>query len=221
MIILGLPSYHRSGWGLIRDGKVRGAIQEERLNRIKNYPYHTDLNIRPMSLGLEYLLRGQNFNLSDCDAATIPALPREQEYHKLDILEVGSVDEALNRKLKPDYGALLTLIKSKGFRGKVILVNHQLSHAAYVYNYSGYETTDIISYDGAGCGWPPEVIAAYHVKDHSYKRIFSHKVPHSLGHIYSNTTRTIFGDKADGEEVRSVRAGAGLVRVPGESKFDP
>ena len=59
MIILGLPSFHHSGWGLVKDGKVLRAIQEERLNRIKNYPYNTDLNKYPMSLGIDYLLKGK------------------------------------------------------------------------------------------------------------------------------------------------------------------
>ena len=204
MIILGLPSYHHSGWGLVKDGKVIRAVQEERLNRIKNYPYHTDTEKYPMSLGIDYLFKGQDFNLCDCDAATVPRLPVEKKYHNLDMVEVASVDQVLQENFMPSYNDLFTLIKSRGFRGKIIFVNHQLSHAAYVYNYSGYETTDIISYDGSGCGCPPEVIAAYHVKDHSYKRIFSHKVPHSLGHIYSNTTRTIFGDKSDGEEGKTM-----------------
>tara|TARA_Y100000361_G_scaffold92675_1_gene82713 strand:- start:429 stop:2147 length:1719 start_codon:yes stop_codon:yes gene_type:complete len=204
MIILGLPSFHHSGWGLVKDGKVLRAIQEERLNRIKNYPYNTDLNKYPMSLGIDYLFKGQSFTLSDCDAVTIPALPSEEKYHELDMLELESVDEVLWQNLKPDYNDVLKLIKSKGFKGKVVFVNHQLCHAAYVYNYSGYKTSDVISYDGAGCGWPPEVVAAFHVEDHSYKKIFSHRVPHSLGHIYSNTTRTIFGDHADGEEGKTM-----------------
>ena len=77
MLILGLPSFHHSGWGLIDNGKVVRAIQEERLNRIKNYPYYTNLQKIPMSLGLSYLFRGQEYSLSDCDFVTLPFIPTD------------------------------------------------------------------------------------------------------------------------------------------------
>ena len=94
VLILGLPASHRPGWGLIKDGKILRAIQEERLNRIKNYPYNTDLNKYPMSLGIDYLFKGQDFNLCDCDAATVPRLPVEKKYHNL-IFNYNQVDNSL------------------------------------------------------------------------------------------------------------------------------
>ena len=112
MIILGLPSYHHSGWGLVKDGKVIRAVQEERLNRIKNYPYHTDTEKYPMSLGIDYLFKGQDFNLCDCDAATVPRLPVEKKYHNLDMVEVASVDQVLQENFMPSYNDLFTLILS-------------------------------------------------------------------------------------------------------------
>ncbi len=200
MLVLGLPSFHHSGWGLVEDGTVIRAVQEERLNRIKHYPYYTDLNEHPMTLGVEYLFRGLSHQLSDCDAATIPMMPMGKNYHSMDMLEVESIDEVIAQKLKPDYNTILTFIKDQGFTGKIIFVNHQLSHAAYVYNLSGYDTADVISYDGAGCGFPPEVVVGFHVDNHRYKKLFSYHVPHSLGHVYSNTTSRIFGNRSDGME---------------------
>jgi carbamoyltransferase len=200
MLILGLPSFHHSGWGLVKDGIPLRAIQEERLNRIKHYPYYTDLIKHPMSLGVEYLFRGFDFSVADCDAATIPMLPRDNSLKHLEMYVVDSVDEVINRNLKTDYNQVLKFIKSQGFKGKIVFVNHQLSHAAYAYNLSGYESCDILSYDGAGCGDPPEVVVAYHVDNHEYKRVFSYRVPHSLGHVYSNTTNRIFGERSDGCE---------------------
>ena len=66
MLIIGLPSFHHSGWGLVKDGVPLRAIQEERLNRIKHYPYYTDLKKHPMSMGVEYLFRGFDFSIEDC-----------------------------------------------------------------------------------------------------------------------------------------------------------
>ncbi len=51
MLVLGLPSFHNSAWGLVKDGVCVRAIAEERLNRIKHYPYFTDLKENPMELG--------------------------------------------------------------------------------------------------------------------------------------------------------------------------
>ena len=200
MLVLGLPSFHHSGWGLVRDGKVLRAVQEERLNRIKHYPYYTNLKKYPMMLGVEYLFRGLSCNMSDCDAVTIPMMPLGQQFHMEDMLEVQSVQDVIDKNLKHDYNEILNFIKSVGFAGKVIFVNHQLSHAAYAYNLSGYESADVISYDGAGCGFPPEVVVGFHVDHHRYQKLFSYRVPHSLGHVYSNTTNRIFGSRSDGME---------------------
>jgi carbamoyltransferase len=200
MLVLGLPSFHHSGWGLVKDGKPIRAIQEERLNRIKHYPYYTDTKEHPMQLGLDYLFKGLNHSVEDCDAATIPMMPNGEEYHDMQYLVVDSIDEVISKGLKNNYNNVLSFIKSKGFKGKVVFVNHQLSHAAYAYNFSGYEKTDVISYDGAGCGFPPEVVVGFSVDNHNYEKLFSYNVPHSLGHIYSNTTNRIFGDRSDGCE---------------------
>ena len=200
MLILGLPAQHHSAWGLVKDGKPLRAIQEERLNRIKHYPYYTDRIQYPMELGLEYLFRGFDFDVSDCDAATITMIPLGEELKDRDMYVVETVDEAIERDLKPDYNTLLTFIQEQGFKGKIVFVNHQLSHAAYAYNLSGYDSCDILSYDGAGCGFPPEVVVGYRVDNHKYTRMFSYRVPHSLGHVYSNTTNRIFGERSDGCE---------------------
>ena len=193
MIILGLPSYHHSGWGLIKDGKIIRAVQEERLNRIKDYPYRINLKENPMSLGVDYLFKNLDINLSDCDAATIPQIPVSLSEKDFTTVEFKDVDLVIKSNLIPGYNELLSLLKSKGFNGKIVFVNHQISHAAYAYNYSGYHSTDILSYDGAGCGDPPEVVVGFHVENHVYSKLFSYRVPHSLGHVYSNATARIFG----------------------------
>ena len=102
MLVLGLPSFHHSGWGLVRDGKVLRAVQEERLNRIKHYPYYTNLKKYPMMLGVEYLFRGLSCNMSDCDAVTIPMMPLGQQFHMEDMLEVQSVQDVIDKNLKHD-----------------------------------------------------------------------------------------------------------------------
>jgi carbamoyltransferase len=204
MLILGLPSFHNSAWGLVKDGKCVRAIAEERLNRIKHYPYFTDLKEHPMELGIEYLFRDTEFKLSDCSAATIPYMPDGEKYYDLDYFEVDNVQEVLDNRYKTNYDVILKFIKSQGFDGKIVFVNHQLSHAAYAYNLSGYNTCDVLSYDGAGCGTPPEVVAGYHVDDHIYEKLFAYTVPHSLGHIYGTTTNRLFGDKSAGLEGKTM-----------------
>ena len=86
MLVLGLPAPHHSGWGLVKDGKILRAIQEERLNRIKHYPYGVEGPFKP-TLGLDYLFKNTGFKLSDCDAVTIPLMPEDPQYHDYNSIE--------------------------------------------------------------------------------------------------------------------------------------
>ena len=59
--ILGISAfYHDSAAALLKNGKIVGAIQEERLSRIKNdssYPYYA----------IEYLLKQENISIFDIE----------------------------------------------------------------------------------------------------------------------------------------------------------
>lgn len=217
MLVLGLPSYHHSGWGLVRDGKILRAIQEERLNRLKHYPFYVDIKDHPMILGLEYLFRGTEYSVSDLDAVTIPVLPRDQEVARSQEhwVSTKNIEEALeaqdyfNRssmgyREDRDYTSLLNLLKNEGFQGQVVWVNHHLSHAAYAYCTSGYSKADVLSYDGTGCGMPEEVIVGFRVDNHEYEVLFKEYIPNSMGHVYSHTTERIFGEKSAGCEGKTM-----------------
>ena len=77
MIVLGINSYHaNSSAALVVDGELVFAIEEERLNRIKNtagFP----------RLAIEECLKYKKINLNEVDLISINSNPKEQILKKI------------------------------------------------------------------------------------------------------------------------------------------
>ena len=209
MYILGIPSFHHPSWTLLKDGKVIMAIQEERVNRIKNYPVGRDLKKTPLIQGYYYIIKHAKIKPSEIDHITIPSRIDENTItsYNVDYIKklksTSNASQSLKQKLSSYKPIIKTLVK-EGFRGNIHFIDHHTCHAAYVYYHSNFNSSAILSVDGSGDGFPPEAIAGFTVSDRDFKKIFSFKVPHSLGHIYSNVTNKIFGEKSDGEEGKTM-----------------
>lgn len=210
MYILGIPSFHHPGWTLVKDGRILLAIQEERVNRIKNYPVNCNLKKYPLILGYYYILRHANLTAKDINHIAIPTridnnttTSYDANYIKKCFNSTFHKSESLKQKLNAYKSIIKTVIKD-GFKGNIHFIDHHTCHAAYTYYYSNFNDSAILSVDGSGDDWPPEAIAGFIVLNKDFKKIFSFKVPHSLGHIYSNVTNKIFGEKSDGEEGKTM-----------------
>jgi len=205
LIVLGINSYHaNSSAALVVDGKLVFAIEEERLNRIKNsagFP----------KLAIEACLRYQKINLDDVDLICTNSNPNEQILKKIKfsfknlvhfseiIKKISNLSNKINLRTKIDE------ISNFGtFKGKIINTEHHLSHIASAYFLSGFTSAAGISVDGSGDFTTTSNSLCEDQLIKMKDRIF---YPHSLGIFYSSITNFL-GFENYGEEYKVMALGA-------------
>ncbi len=194
--ILGIScGYHDSAASLIKDGKVLGAVEEERFTGIKHdssFPLES----------IKWLYSQFKVNKDDVDAICFYETPDL----KLDRIEAstkrGGVWEYFTRRKiisrnKKEYKKLNTLLNViTGERTKLIFCDHHLSHVAYSYYTSPFKKATILSVDGVG-EW--ETTSMYYGEDNNLTKIGSVSFPHSLGMLYSSITAFLGFKPNEGE----------------------
>ena len=128
MYILGLSGgirlgYHDIGAALLYDGKLVGAVEEERFNRIKHSP--TQLP----ELSIRSLLDSENITIQDIDI----------------IASHGITWGDVFQKILTDY-----FEGEFGYCPPIERVNHHDAHAASAYYASGFDEAMILTVDGSG-----------------------------------------------------------------------
>lgn len=197
--ILGINcSGFRSSACLLEDGKVRHAICEERLSRLKQD------NSFPLR-SIKYCCDGAGIELSDISDVFIGWHPR----HYLNKSDRTLLD-AFRSRGKMSYLALNELgtlaeeqiedVAQKLMAGKINwdirFVDHHKAHLANVYFQSGFKGTDFLILDGFGekttgiCG---------SISGRDLEIYNSFVFPHSMGSFYSVFTEYL-GFKADRDE---------------------
>jgi len=161
MIILGVHDGHDSGAVLFKEEEIY-AVNEERLNRIKKYRGFPELSIR------EVLKRG-NANPEEVDVIAVAGLFRKQ-----------------SRLLKLEKG--LESVFGKGFKKKVLFVEHHLAHAFSAYYTSGWREALALSIDAAGDGLSSSI---YIGRDGEMIRIAQSTYLDSLGDFYASITELL------------------------------
>ena len=190
--ILGISAYyHDSSASLIKDGEILGAIQEERLSRIKHdssFP----------SKSINYLMNENNLKLHEINdivfyekpflkferllesyvalaprgfksfCASMPIWLREKLFQKNNIFS------AL-KKIDPEFSDI----------NKIKFSEHHLSHAASAFFPSPFEESLIITLDGVG-EWATTTIGFGQKNNIDILKEIN--FPHSLGLIYSAFT---------------------------------
>jgi carbamoyltransferase len=164
--------WHDAAAVLVEDGNILFAIEEERLNRIK----HT--NRMPIQ-AISACLASRNIHLKDIDVFT---------YYEQD------VDDWLKRELlgNPNQPRCLERIPflQERFRcafgdevdaDKFRFVHHHYSHAMSAFAVSGYESSLIITLDGAGDGSAGIVLD---MTAEQCKHLATLSTPNSLGLYY-------------------------------------
>lgn len=140
----GTGENHDAAAALLIDGEIVGAIEEERLNRIK----HTN---KFPSLSIQYLLDANKLTLAEVDYFAIYAT---EEYMEKLIKQLYWADSTVEDLLSPR--AYIANLFEKSYhqeidQSKICFVDHHMAHAASCYYLSGFDESLILTIDGVGC----------------------------------------------------------------------
>ena len=205
MIVLGINCYHaNSSAALVVDGKLVFAIEEERLNRIKNsggFPKNSILEcLKFFKIGLDKI-----------DFIAINSDPKKFfiEKVKFSLKNMISISELIkkskNISKKINLKSEFENIKNFGsFKGKIVNIEHHLSHIASSYYVSNFEEAVGVSVDGSGDFTTTSNSLCSSGIIRMKDRIF---YPHSLGIFYTAISNFLGFDKY-GEEYKVMALGA-------------
>lgn len=206
--ILGLNAIgFNTSASLLKDGKLIGAIEEERLTRNKrtrNFP----------NLSIKYLLKKNNLKFNDIDAVGIswnPTINLEKfdkansENHSYIPNILHSVPSNLmhfsNRKAFKYFKQELTVEKNK--KVPIYYINHHYCHAANFF-VSPFKSSSILTVDAFG---EKQSVGFFRGESNNIESLWSQQFPHSLGAFYSTFTE-ICGFKPQNDEWKLMGAAA-------------
>jgi carbamoyltransferase len=163
MIILGIHDGHNASAAILIDGKIVGAVQEERFTRIKNHYIFPGRSI-------EWLLESNNLGPDDvtttvyCNHHMAKSTDRESlkagYYHSEDRITKAKMAIYWNTPLGPIYrrrrrSERLRALDDLGFKkDRVLFEEHHYLHACAAYYSSGWfnEKVLVLTVDGQGDG---------------------------------------------------------------------
>jgi len=203
--IIGIHDGHNASVSYVEDGFLKFAIQEERLNLIKNYWGFP-------SKSLEFLLSKFGLNNENIDAIVFSSKYIPKGMGRDELLKAHDVDNSVfkvlrNRMAENNIYRLLTVhwLRNKRYLNvnietrrsylnrygispdKIHFVDHHLSHASAAYY--GLRSDDdpclILTLDGGGDGLCSTVSVA---KEGKITKISQTMEGHSIGNIYSRIT---------------------------------
>ena len=198
MIILGLNINHADTSAcLVINGKVITAIEEERFVRIKHY---AGLPIN----SIEFCLEQSELEIKDIDFITVnfsPAANLKQKtlYTVKNIFSKSTFNKILKFKNKLFHTSDLDkYLKMNNFTGKIINVEHHMSHIASSYYNSPFKNSVGLTIDGFGDFCSSQTFLCKENKIESIKKVY---FPHSLGILYQAITQFL-GFKNYGDEYK-------------------
>ena len=198
MIILGLNINHADTSAcLVINGKVITAIEEERFVRIKHY---AGLPIN----SIEFCLEQSELKINDIDFITVnfsPAANLKQKtlYTVKNIFSKSTFKKILKFKNKLFHANDLDkYLKMNNFTGKIINVEHHMSHIASSYYNSPFKNSVGLTIDGFGDFCSSQTFLCKENKIESIKKVY---FPHSLGILYQAITQFL-GFKNYGDEYK-------------------
>jgi carbamoyltransferase len=190
MNILGLNVFHAdTAAAIICNGKVKAAIEEERLNRIK----HTDKF--PIN-SIKFCLKKAQLTINEIDYIAV-------NYNKFyNIKEKFFFFKKLNIFARNKHFSNRLVIKNlkkefkNNFRGKIINVPHHLAHISSSYFASGLKKSCGITIDGSG---DFSTFEYFHCNNNNINLVSKVYFPNSLGLLYQAITQFLgfvkFGDE--------------------------
>ena len=164
MLVLGINGGFRSGYQdtsavLVKDGKVIGAVEEERFTRVKYAPGQIP------ERAIDWLIKNENISLQDVDLISAHGSTFGEEFES---------------RLKKYFQYYFKCCPS------IFRVHHHLAHSASAYYASGFEKAMILTADNSGDGVSTQTAVGSQGKIKVLKR---YSRPQSLGIFYSMMTQ--------------------------------
>lgn len=200
MIILGINAYHAdSSAAIFVDGKMIGAIEEERFRRVKHWAGFP-------SQAIAFCLKEAGVNIEQINHIAIGRDPKAKFFKKLLFLASnpgGSFkvikDRAQNAKkiasLEEEFQQHFSVAAS-AIKPKIFQVEHHRSHLASAFFASPFEKSALLSIDGSG-DFTTTMIGTGN--DNNIEILDSVDFPHSMGLFYTAFTQLLgfphYGDE--------------------------
>ncbi|MBF9040350.1 carbamoyltransferase [Rhodobacterales bacterium LSUCC0387] len=203
-IILGLNCYHPdSSACLVVDGKLVGAVAEERLGQRQKHSAAFPIN------AIKWLMAENGISLNDIHSIAVSRNPAVNFYQKAKFAckyPVGSIDNIRNRffRVSSPNNPFKAVQEHLGGtyspdRQKLVPVEHHVAHAASAYLASPFEEKTLsFSYDGSGDFVSSMIALCDNGNISSFEKDF---VPNSLGHFYTALSQFVGFDQF-GEEYK-------------------
>lgn len=187
MYILGISGlYHDSAAALIRDGEIVAAAQEERFTRVKH-------DLRLPVHAMEYVLKEAGIPADRLEAVVYydhPFLTMDRF-----VKNVFYLKQDAGKLIERSFASLASrmwihrmtadCLGSLGHYGKLLVVQHHVSHAASAFYPSPFERAVILTIDGVG-EWDTTTIGIGQGSGLTIKETI--RYPHSIGLLYSAVT---------------------------------
>ena len=198
MIILGLNINHADTAAcIIVNGKIIAAIEEERFVRKKHYAGF------PLN-SIEFCLSIAKITINDVNFITLNYSPSSNLKQKVfyiikNIISIPTLKKILSFKNKLFHTSdLHRYLNKNNFNGKIINVEHHLSHIASSYYNSSFENAAGLTIDGFGDFCSTGTFLCSNDKIQGLKKVY---FPHSLGILYQAITQFL-GFKNYGDEYK-------------------
>lgn len=196
MIQLGLSGfYHDSAAALLIDGKVIAAIEEEKLSGLKHdssFPFKA----------IQWVLEYAQITIDEVDMVCWYEDPKlkfdrvKKIIGKWNGLKYSKKWKSFLKRWKESEGNIENILKTIGYDGIITFTKHHLSHLAFSYYTSPFESAIGLSIDGVG---EDETMLACFIHNNKFQRISKLKFPNSLGLVYSALTAYLGFKPNEGE----------------------
>lgn len=191
MIVLGINSYtHDVGAALCIDGKIKYAVEEERLSRQKHH-LGIEANGTPPRLAVAHVLNDARITINEVDRIVHVGW-KGTDYLKLDL--AGKVLREYAKELDSE-------------EKKTSFVHHHLAHAVSAFYGSGFDNGLVAAIDGLG-DWVSTSL--WIGNGNKLEKIDQYQMEDSLGFMYSKASRVLnLGKYGYGEGKMTALAGYG------------
>lgn len=195
MYILGISAfYHDSAACLFRNTNLIGAAEEERFSGIKGDPSFPKQSI-------EWLLKSNGISIDQISVVCWyenPKIKRErliETFKKYPIKNFYRIVKFIFGK-KEEVDIKNFLRREIGYKNKVRLVDHHLSHSSFSFFTSDFSESNILTVDGVG---ERETLTISKASGNRITKLHSVNYPNSLGLFYSAFTSYLGFKPNEGE----------------------
>ena len=196
MIQLGLSGfYHDSAAALVIDGKVIAAIEEEKLSGVKHdssFPFNA----------IDWVLKYAQITIDEVDMVCWyerPDLKYKRVKNTIGQWRGTRYPKKWKRFLDrwtEGEGNVKEILELIGYTGLITYTKHHISHLAFAYYTSPFDSAMGVSVDGVG---EEETMLACHIKDNKFTELKKLTFPNSLGLVYSALTAYLGFKPNEGE----------------------